>query len=277
MLEISMAPARAIEAKVEETTRSMPGATTYVYREIQPEPLRLFVFRPEGMKVTDHRPAFVWFYGGGWNHGTPMHAAGWAKWAASLGLVGIAPDYRVLQRFGTPPSAAVADGRAALQWIELHATELGIDPHRIVVGGNSAGGHLALWTAISHVPPGSDPKETPPYKPVALVLTSTPTDLVGPRAQQHYFGPDSAAMSPLSQFDHQMPAILMFHGDADPLVPYGTAIAFRDALLKSGNSCQFVSVLNGGHNYTEEWNEKVRAVTRAFLAARQLLGEQGGR
>ena len=63
-----------------------------------------------------------------WTRGTPANAAAWAKWAAERGFVGVAPDYRVKERFGTSPLESVADGRAALRWVQEHAAELGIDP-----------------------------------------------------------------------------------------------------------------------------------------------------
>lgn len=256
-----------------ETPTSFPGAETLVYRETSPQPVRLFVFKPEGWAAHDRRPALIWFYGGGWNHGSPVGSVPFARWAAEQGLVGIAPDYRVRQRFGTPPATAVADGRAALHWVQAHAAELGIDPQRIIVGGNSAGGHLALWTAITHTPPGSDPAEAPQFKPAALLLTSTVTDTtLGIGAT--YFGNDARALSPVHQADATMPPALLFHGDADPIVPYQTAVAMRDLLLKTGNTCELVTIPGGTHKYSNEipgWREKQLTLMQAFLAKQHLL------
>ena len=53
---------------------------------------------------------------------------------------------------------------------------LALDPERIVVSGNSAGGHVALWTAIEKAPPGSDPAESPTAKPAALILICAASD-----------------------------------------------------------------------------------------------------
>ncbi len=160
----------------EITPVTLPGAEALVYRETLPDPLRLQVMKPKGWQATDRRPALVFFFGGGWTRGTPEKSITWAKYAASLGMVGVAPDYRTRDRFGTSPAESVADARASVRWIQDHSSELGVDPARIVVGGNSAGGHLALWTALTTNPPGSAPDERPNPKPAALILFSTVSD-----------------------------------------------------------------------------------------------------
>jgi acetyl esterase/lipase len=134
---------------------AIPAGEAHVYRSLSPVPLQLYVFKPAGWKSTDSRAALIWFHGSG---GSPRSAAPWASWAAGLGIVGVAPEFRPAPLPGTGALVSVADARAGLRWIEDHASELGVDPHRIVVGGNSAGGFLALWTAISHAPPGSTTK-----------------------------------------------------------------------------------------------------------------------
>jgi acetyl esterase len=257
------------------TPVSFPGAETCVYREGKPDPMRLHVVKPKGWRAGDHRPAFVFFFGGGWTTGTPDRSITWAKFAASLGMVGIAPDYRTRERFETSPLASVADGRAALRWIEDHAAQLGIDPAKVVVGGSSAGGHVALWTAIEHTPPGSDPKEAPKTKPCALILVSAVSDT---SLEKGYtpkrFGADALALSPVDQLDTKMPPMLVFHGDADRTVTNRQSIALRDRLVASSNVCELVSVSGGDHGFITqlpEWKDKTRDIVRAFLIKQQVL------
>lgn len=264
----------AAPAAPETTPIELPGAEAHVYRAGPPE-LRLFVVKPAAWKSTDRRPALVFFFGGGWTTGTPAKSVFWAKFAAGLGMVGIVPDYRTKGRHDTSPLASVADARAGLRWVQDHARELGVDPARIVVGGNSAGGHVALWTAITHPPPGSDPAESPVRAPAALVLFSTVSDTstaTGYTSQR--FGADATALSPVHQLDAHMPPVLAFHGDADKLVPPRQALAFRDHLLATGNACELHVVPGGGHNFGQDvtaWQEKSRVLLREFLSDQGLL------
>jgi len=252
----------------ELTPTALPGAETFLYRE-GANPMRLFVVKPKDWKAGDQRPALVFFFGGGWTTGTPASSVFWAKFAAGLGFVGIAPDYRTRGRFDTPPQAAVADARASLRWVQEHAAELGIDSARIAVGGNSAGGHVALWTALSSVPPGSTPAESPRAKPAALVLFSAVSDTsptTGYTPQR--FGADALALSPVHQLDATMPPVLAFHGDADKLVSVQQALALRDKLIATGNLCELHLVPGGGHNFgndVPEWQQKSRDILQGFL------------
>ncbi len=269
----------AAQRPPETTPVAFPGAETFVFRELTPDPLRVHVFKPKNWQAGEKRPGFVWFFGGGWSHGTPANAVGFAKWAADLGFVGVAPDYRTHDRFGgTSPLASVADARAALHWVEERAAELGIDPQRIVVGGNSAGGHVALWTAIAHTPPGSDEREAPKFKPVALVLTSAVSDTTVEKGYTpKRFGENATALSPIDQLDAKMPPMLVFHGDADTTVPQRQSLALRDKLIATGNVSEFVNVPGGSHNFSgdlPEWREKTRTIILDFLARQNLLPEK---
>lgn len=251
----------------------VPGAEATTYRGSDAEALNLYVFKPAGWTAADRRTALVFFFGGAWQRGSPDRAAGWARLAASWGLVGIAPDYRTKERFGTSPVEAVADARAAVRWVQEHAAELGIDAERVVVGGNSAGGHLALWTGIAEAPYGSDPAESPLCRPAALILMSAPSDTTAP-SLVHRFGPRMGDLSPLHHLDPQMPPVLMFHGTADRVVDYRQAEALHAKLTAQGNGCEFVTVPEGSHGFSTElpeWRERSRAKVKAFLEQHGLL------
>lgn len=272
---ILFAVSAVVAATPETTPTEFPGAETFVYRDDSPEPRRLFIVKPADWKAGDRRAAIIFFFGGGWTTGTPSNSIGWARTAAELGLIGIAPDYRTKGRNDTSPLASVADSRAAMHWVQEHAAELGLDPARIAVGGNSSGGHVALWTAITHAPPGSAEEESPRLKPAVLILFSTISDTsldTGYTPQR--FGENTIALSPIHQLDAKMPPVLAFHGDADKTVPLRQAFALRDQLVATGNVCDLHIVPGGGHNFgndVPEWNEKSRQLVIDFLQARGLV------
>ena len=262
-----------LAAQPPATPTSLPGAETHFYRSGAPAPLRLFVFKPAGWTAQDKRPALIHFFGGGFTHGVPTQAVGWAKHAAQLGLIGIAADYRVKERFLTDATACVADARAAVHWLQAHAAELGLDPAKLVVSGSSAGGHLALWTAITATPPGIDPVEAPRQKPAALILMSPACDssvATGQRAER--FGSNPDAYSPQQHLDAKMPPTLLFHGEADTIVPFKYAVALAEKLRATGNACEFVPMPGGGHGFTlPEWKEAAPQRITAFLRRYKLV------
>lgn len=266
-----------VSAAAQTTTpASHPGAEAHVYRALEPEPVRLHVHKPAGWAPGDRRPAVVWFFGGGFVRGTTAQSIGRARWAAQQGLVGIAPDYRTRERFGTTADASVADARLALRWIQDHAEELGIDPERIVVGGGSAGGHLALWTALSATPPRCDPEEAPRFRPAGLVLVSAVSNTTagaGLRGGDR-FGGTPEAFSPLHRLDDKLPPALMYHGDADLVVPHAQAVALDHAWTERGNQSRLVIVPGGGHNFSTEqpeWRARVQSEMGDFLRELGLL------
>ena len=107
------------------------------------------IFRPRNARESNGRaPCLVFFHGGGWVMGDlETHDVVCRKLADEGQLIVISVDYRRAPEHKFP--AAVDDAIAATAWIASHAEELGIDPARLSVGGDSAGGNLAAVVAIA--------------------------------------------------------------------------------------------------------------------------------
>jgi acetyl esterase len=91
-------------------------------------------------------PVLVWIHGGGWVIGGPQHYHGVCRdLAAAAGCLVVSIDYRLAPEHTAP--AAVDDSLAAVGWVLDHADELGGDPSRVAVGGDSAGGNLSALAA----------------------------------------------------------------------------------------------------------------------------------
>ncbi|MGZ4676950.1 MAG: alpha/beta hydrolase [Acidimicrobiia bacterium] len=101
-----------------------------------PVPVR--VYRPAG---ADPKPLLVYYHGGGWVLGSlATHDDICRRLATAVDAVVVSVDYRMAPEHLFP--AAVDDSFAALTWAHAHAAELGADPDRLVVAGDSAGGNL---------------------------------------------------------------------------------------------------------------------------------------
>jgi acetyl esterase len=105
-------------------------------------PLRLY--RPASQRPL---PALLYFFGGGWVLGTIDTADGVSRSLAnSTGALVIVVGYRLAPEHPFP--AAIDDCYAALRWVAGHAGEIGADPARLAVGGDSAGGNLAAGVTL---------------------------------------------------------------------------------------------------------------------------------
>ena len=95
----------------------------------------------------DASPTLVYFFGGGWTLGSIETADGISrKLANAVPCQVIAVGYRLAPEHPFP--TAVHDCHGATQWIAANAGTLQVDPARLVVGGDSAGGNLAIATAL---------------------------------------------------------------------------------------------------------------------------------
>jgi len=105
------------------------------------------------------------FHGGGWGNGDLSTFRYDCEYFASRGIVAATANYfmhsreqsRDLPEGVSRKSACVTDAKSAIRWIKQHASELGIDPRKIIVGGGSAGGHIAILATTS--PANDDPSD----------------------------------------------------------------------------------------------------------------------
>ena len=135
MAEFARAGAALAEPVSEVVDRTIPGPAGEI-------PVR--VYRP-GPEVP--LPALVWFHGGGWTIGSlDTHDNTCRALANAVACVVVSVDYRLAPEHKFP--CAVDDALAATRWVAEHAADLGVDPARLGVAGDSAGGNLAAVVSL---------------------------------------------------------------------------------------------------------------------------------
>lgn len=248
-------------------------------------PLALRFYTPRGL--TGESPALLFFHGGGWIYGDlESHDATCRVLAEEAQVRVVAVDYRLAPE--APFPAAVEDSLAAWTWLTEHAGALGIDPSRIAVGGDSAGGNLAAIVAQQTVAaggpspafqlliyPATDFLEKAPSRHTyaeGFFLTKDFMDL----AEENYLvgGEDrsDARLSPLyGDVTGVAPAYVVTAG-FDPLLDEGDAYAekLRDAGVPVEHVCED-GLIHGFANMVAIGRTAPQAVRRAAAALQRGL------
>jgi acetyl esterase/lipase len=220
-----------------------------------------------------------------------MHGGFWAAGAKETSLMSLMPwfemgwnvvnvEYR-LARVALAP-AAVEDCMCALRYIATNAKTYNIDLNRLVLSGESAGGHLSLTTGIIPESAGLDREcaGAPLPRAAAIInwygITDVGDVIDGPHKANlaaQWMGSmpnrDEIAhrVSPLTWVRAGLPPILTIHGDADPLVPYQHAVRLHEALSKVKVPNQLLTIPGGKHGgFTGQERAGIYVTIREFLA-----------
>jgi len=242
------------------------------------------IYRPSGDGLL---PVVVYFHGGGWvigdiaSHDTVCH-----RLAAGVPAVVVSVDYRLAPEHRFP--AAVEDCDAATRWVAEHAADLGADPARLAVAGDSAGGNLAAVVARRArdrggppiafqllIYPGTDMTRSLPSHAQNgtgyLLDSDTMTWFLG-----HYLDgadPRQPDASPLFVEDLSgLPPALVVTAEFDPLRDEGEAYAER--LAEAGvevTSSRYDGMIHGFYGLDSVFDAARRATDETVAALQKAL------
>ena len=211
-------------------------------------PLRMDVYVPKSSKPM---PVVMWIFGGSWKIGSKGYHVN-LRDLTSSGIAVAAIEYRLSGTAKYP--AQLDDCEAALGWLRTHGRSLGLNPQRIGVSGESAGGHLAaLLGTIESAP-----------RIRAVCVLYPPTDLVslgrkyanpkGPSDIERLLGGPieqkltlAAAASPVNHVGRSSPPFLIIHGESDELVPLEQSRELQRRLKQSKVPSQLMVIAGKGH------------------------------
>lgn len=229
------------------------------YSRAVDESLRLDACVPDGPGPF---PAVLLVHGGGWTGGDkttgvdPLFAS-----FSKAGLAWFSINYRLAPKHAFP--AAVEDVEAAIRWVKAHAVEFKIDPTRLALVGESAGGHLVAMAVVRAREDTRVAAAVPFYAPVDLESDTARRGGLSLSLRALFGGSyevDDAttqllrSASPINFVHAGLPPFLLVHGTADMSVPYSQSVQLQAKLRAAGVSCDLITIDDGVHGMAR-WKE----------------------
>jgi acetyl esterase/lipase len=224
-------------------------------------PLELDLYTPQQAQA----PVIVFLHGGGWRLGTrAVFCPTWRDWRpdpfqrlVASGFAVASVDYRLSAEATFP--AQRDDVLAALDWLRTRGAELGVDPDRIVVWGESAGAHLAALAGLAGIAgvrgvvdwygPADLRTLAQQARPDAVGRADAPDSrealLLGTPVAQA--GPLAGDASPVAHVHPGAPPFHIAHGTADRFVPTAQSTQLADALTAAGVDVELTLVPDADH------------------------------
>lgn len=205
----------------------------------------LYIFKADTAKATGK--AFVVIPGGGYGCVcATFEGYRVARWLAQQGITAAVLKYRLPNGH---PEVPLEDAVEALRTMRKMADDLRIDPNKVGVMGSSAGGHLAAY--VSTLAPDEDkPNFTCLFYPVItsqedVAHNGTFHNLVGHNASER----ERAYFSLETRVTKSTPPAIIFHSDADTVVPSVSSTRYYNALKKHGIKAELHIYPNGWHGW----------------------------
>jgi acetyl esterase/lipase len=241
--------------------------TDVIYGRVEGSALLANLAYPDGPAL---KPAILSVHGGRWRAGNRADASSInvAEWAAA-GYVAMSIDYRLVG--GSPAPAPYLDLLCAIRWLHAHAEEYRIDPERIYLIGQSAGGQMVSLAGT--LGEGTFPRVGGWEKArtdVRAVISVAATYELNSLSWGDLWTPVGGnvedarrAASPITHVGPTTRPMLVIHSDDDKSVPVQQAVDMAAALAAAGVRHRFVHHTDRGHmGITDE----VVKEARAFIA-----------
>ena len=234
-----------------------------VFKTVDTFKLKIDIFYTSQSLEKENNTAIVFFHGGGWAFGTPEEFFSTCERYAGMGIVTYSVDYRLSVENGTTPNKTISpiesvmDAKSAMRWVRENAGRFHVSKNKIVAAGQSAGGHLALCTAMIDDYNEKTDKLTISCRPDAVLLFSACVNAVEGWCDRLLADRRGKiwSISPAHNIKSGMPPIIEFHGMFDDQVPVWTVQFFENDMKKAGNYFE-LHTYEGRRHYLGEGNPK---------------------
>lgn len=270
----------------QDTAQNVVFHTSEVYKMVDTFKLKIDIFYSGITSGRENNSAIVFFHGGGWAYGTPDEFFTTCERYAKMGIVTFSVDYRLSVDNGIRPSKTISpiecvmDARSAMRWVRENAEKYNIGRNRIVAAGQSAGGHLALSTAMIDDYNEKTDNLSLSSRPDAVLLFSSCVNTVEAWCDRMLSDRRDRiwSISPAHNIRKGLPPMIEFHGDYDDQVPVWTVRSFKDAMTSEGNYFE-LHIYQGRRHYLGDGNPKysryfddeILKLTDAFLRKHNFL------
>jgi|SRR5579872_650164 len=221
------------------------------YREVDGTQLTLDAHIPDGAGPF---PAAILVHGGGWVAGDKEQYITYIfQPLADAGFAWFSINYRLAPQFRFPADAD--DVEAAIRWIKANAGKYKIDPHRVALIGESAGGHLVSYVGAESNPENRVAAVVSMYGIHDFITASIawkpiPEEILklfGIPAVDAQTAPALIKASPVVYIHKDMPPYLLMHGSKDGDVPYEQSVEMCDKMTKAGARCELLTIEGAPH------------------------------
>lgn len=277
-----------LKIELNDTTLAMLDGITfaqvpYWFPFFNTRDLKLNLLLPFGKPDTP-RPLIVWVCGGGWVTMDRSAHTPFLLYFAKRGYIVASVEYRRSNSAHFP--AQLQDVKSAIRYLRAHAGEFGINPAKVAVMGESAGGYLAAMAGATAGQARFDVGDnlSEPSAVAAVVDYYGPANLTGfgdslaanaptgPRPDQMLLGPEAlldpekARQANVDTFiTPKAPPYLLLHGTADPVVPIAQSEFLYEKLGQAGVRAEFLAIEGAGHAAPHFYQDEVNARVLAFL------------
>lgn len=238
------------------------------YESFDRTSLHVDVFYPKDYKETKPKSMLILFFGGGWMFGTTAQFHQHAKELVDYGVVVALPHYRTYNIDGTTVDVAIKDATYAVEYLTLLAENIGIPQRKVILGGESAGGHLALSTMLldQFINDELNYKD----KIGRMLLLNPAVDAVEAEKSVHVLAKTPYPIEELSPLHNikKLPPMMIFHGDQDDEVPIQTVLEFEKATKAYGNDCELIVYPGRPHGFV---NYRTRSISDFYQALGQIV------